>query len=108
MSTKDADRVKEHTGVDPEELEDDELAKAMDELGIEQQKVTDADVEEGSAAPAAPAAEAAPAAPAAPAAAGGGSDDYMEELQKLASLRDAGILTDEEFNAKKAQILGLT
>jgi hypothetical protein len=103
MSTKDADRVKEHTGVDPEELEDDELEKAMSELGIEQQKVTDADVEEGSAAPAA---AAAPAAPAAPAAAGG-SDDYMEELQKLASLRDAGILTDEEFNAKKAQILGL-
>jgi hypothetical protein len=43
MSTKDADRVKEHTGVDPEELEDDELATAMSELGIEQQKVTDAD-----------------------------------------------------------------
>jgi hypothetical protein len=107
MSTKDADRVKEHTGVDPEELEDDELATAMSELGIEQQKVTDADVEEGSAAPAAPAADVAPAAPAAPAPAGG-SGDYMEELQKLASLRDAGILTDEEFNAKKAQILGLT
>ncbi len=104
MSTKDADRVKEHTGVDPEELEDDELAKAMGELGIEQQKVTDADVEEGSAAPeaAAPAA----ASPAAPAPAGG-ADDYLEELQKLASLRDAGILTDEEFAAKKAQILGL-
>jgi hypothetical protein len=99
MSTKDADRVKEHTGVDPEELEDDELEQAMSELGIEQQKVTDADVEEG----AAPAPAAAPAAPAA----GGGTGDYVEELQKLASLRDAGILTDEEFNAKKAQILGL-
>jgi hypothetical protein len=107
MSTKDADRVKEHTGVDPEELEDDELATAMSELGIEQQKVTDADVEEGAAAPAAaPAAPAAAAAPAAPAAAGG-SGDYMAELQKLASLHEAGILTDEEFNAKKAQILGL-
>ena len=103
MSTRDADRVKEHTGVDPEELDDDELATAMDELGIEQQKVTDADVEEGSAAPAT---SAAPAAAAAPASAGG-ADDYLEELQKLASLRDAGILTDEEFNAKKAQILGL-
>lgn len=100
MSTKDADRVKEHTGVDPEELEDDELAQAMAELGIEQQMVTDADVEEGGAAPA-PAPEPGAAAPS------GGSADYLEELQKLASLRDAGILTDEEFNAKKAQILGL-
>ena len=106
MSTKDADRVKEHTGVDPEELDDDELATAMNELGIEQQKVTDADVEEGSAAPATTDAPAAAAVPAAPAAATG-SGDYMEELQKLASLHDAGILTDEEFNAKKAQILGL-
>jgi hypothetical protein len=31
----------------------------------------------------------------------------MAELEKLASLRDAGVLTDEEFNAKKKQILGL-
>lgn len=105
MSTKDADRVKEHTGVDPEELEDDELAQAMSELGIEQQMVTDADVEEGSEAPATAAAPAAPTASAAPA---GGTPDYLEELQKLASLRDAGVLTDEEFNAKKAQILGLS
>jgi hypothetical protein len=30
-----------------------------------------------------------------------------DELEKLASLRDRGILTDEEFQAKKAQILGL-
>ena len=104
MSTKDADWVKEHTGVDPEELDDDELAQAMAELGIEQQMVTDADVEEGSEASATAPAPAAPTASAAPA---GGDPDYLEELQKLASLRDAGILTDEEFNAKKAQILGL-
>jgi hypothetical protein len=30
-----------------------------------------------------------------------------DELEKLASLRDRGILTNEEFQAKKAQILGL-
>lgn len=30
-----------------------------------------------------------------------------DELAKLADLRDKGILTDEEFAAKKAQILGL-
>ena len=50
----------------------------------------------------------APADPAAPTAPAGGTPDYLDELQKLASLRDAGILTDEEFNAKKAQILGLS
>jgi hypothetical protein len=30
-----------------------------------------------------------------------------DELAKLADLRDRGVLTDEEFQAKKAQILGL-
>jgi hypothetical protein len=41
----------------------------------------------------------APAAPAAP--------DTTEELTKLAQLHSQGILTDEEFAAKKAQILGI-
>lgn len=30
-----------------------------------------------------------------------------DELKKFADLRDAGIITDEEFNAKKKQILGI-
>lgn len=32
--------------------------------------------------------------------------DPIEQLTKLGSLRDAGILTEEEFSAKKAEILG--
>jgi hypothetical protein len=43
-------------------------------------------------------AQAAPAAPEA---------DYTAELQKLAELKAAGILTEEEFEAKKRQILGI-
>jgi Short C-terminal domain len=33
--------------------------------------------------------------------------DYAAELQKLAQLRDAGVITPEEFDAKKKQILGI-
>ena len=33
--------------------------------------------------------------------------DYMAELQQLAHLRDQGILTPDEFEAKKKQILGV-
>ena len=44
----------------------------------------------------------APAAPAPPA-----QPAYAEELQKLAELKAAGIINDEEFEAKKKQILGL-
>lgn len=48
---------------------------------------------------------AAPApAPAAPAAES--MDDKIEQLKKLGELHDAGILTDEEFAAQKAKLLG--
>ena len=35
------------------------------------------------------------------------SDDDAEQLEKLAELKDKGIITEEEFNKKKKQILGL-
>jgi hypothetical protein len=34
-------------------------------------------------------------------------DPTVNQLQDLAALRDQGILTDEEFAAKKKQILGI-
>jgi hypothetical protein len=45
-----------------------------------------------------------PAAPAAPAPASG--DVLIEQIKKLGELRDAGILTPEEFESKKADLLG--
>jgi hypothetical protein len=106
MSQKDAARIEEHTGVNPEELEDAELEQAMKELGIADEPVTPEDLgEAGAPAPTATPVAAAPAAT--PVAPTGGSSDYIAELEKLASLRDAGILTNEEFEAKKSQILGL-
>jgi Short C-terminal domain len=48
---------------------------------------------------AAPAATPAPAAPA--------QQDEMAEIQKLAQMKEQGILTEEEFAAKKKQILGI-
>jgi hypothetical protein len=49
--------------------------------------------------------QAAPAEPVAAAAAG--EADYVAELEQLGQLRDQGILTPEEFEAKKKQILGI-
>lgn len=34
-------------------------------------------------------------------------DDMVNQLQQLAKLKDQGILTQEEFDAKKKQLLGL-
>ena len=48
---------------------------------------------------AAPAQEAAPAPAATP--------DYATELEKLAQLRDQGVITADDYEAKKKQILGI-
>ena len=34
------------------------------------------------------------------------ADDTIEQLTKLAGLRDAGVLTDAEFTAAKQKLLG--
>jgi membrane protease subunit (stomatin/prohibitin family) len=44
--------------------------------------------------------------PAAPAPAGGEAD-YTAELEKLAKLRDEGVISADDFEAKKKQLLGI-
>jgi hypothetical protein len=45
-------------------------------------------------------------APAAPAPASGQGQDVVEQIKQLADLHQQGILTDEEFAAQKAKLLG--
>ena len=42
-----------------------------------------------------------------PAPAPAAAPSYVEELQRLATLRDQGIITAEDFEAKKRQLLGI-
>ena len=42
-----------------------------------------------------------------PAAAPAAAPDYTAELQKLAQLRDQGVISAEDFEAKKKQLLGI-
>ncbi|MCO5182749.1 MAG: SHOCT domain-containing protein [Anaerolineae bacterium] len=86
LSKHDVERVEQHTGKSAEELSDEELEQAMSDLNISADEMTDeeyAQVEQAD------------------------EQDYIEELQRLAELHDQGILTDEEFAAKKAQLLDL-
>jgi hypothetical protein len=87
MSQRDVERVEEHTGQQADELTDEQLEQAMDQLGIEKETMTD---EEWAAADEADK-----------------QDDYIAELERLAELHKQGILTDEEFTAKKKQLLDL-
>jgi hypothetical protein len=36
-----------------------------------------------------------------------GEGDYTAELERLAKLRDEGVISDEDFDAKKKQLLGI-
>ncbi|MCB0168389.1 MAG: SHOCT domain-containing protein [Anaerolineae bacterium] len=106
LSQKDAQRIEQHTGQKPEDLSEAQLDQAIADLNIETDELTDAEVsaiEAADAEPAAPPASTPPAAPAAPAS----QPDYITELERLAELRDKGIITAEEFEAKKKQLLGL-
>jgi ribosomal protein L12E/L44/L45/RPP1/RPP2 len=107
LSQKDAQRIEEHAGASVEELSEDELVAAMQDLGIQSIELDENDkamiAREGEGAPPAePAGVAAPApAPAAP------QESYLDELERLADLRDRGIISEEDFETKKKQILGL-
>jgi hypothetical protein len=50
----------------------------------------------------------APVAPPPAPAAGGISDDTIAQLEKLGQLKSQGILTQEEFDAQKSKLLGLS
>jgi hypothetical protein len=51
--------------------------------------------------------EPAEAAAAAPAPAATPEPEYVGELERLSQLRDQGIITNEDFEAKKKQLLGI-
>jgi len=110
LSQKDAQRVEEHTGASVEELSEEELVAAMKELGIESIELSDEDkaalAAEGNQATVDGATVTYQGQPgAAPAAAQDAS--YLDDLERLAALRDQGAITEEEFEAKKGQLLGL-
>jgi hypothetical protein len=107
LTQKDARRIEDHTGASVEELTEEELVEAMRQLGIksieldDNDRATIADEHDYSLdnAPR-PAPEAAPVT-AEP------EPSYLDELERLADLRDRGIISDDDFEAKKGQLLGL-
>ena len=106
LTQKDSQRIEEHTGASVEELTEEELVAAMKELGIQSIELDENDqaaiaAESGQAASAAPAPAAQPAPSPAP------SESYLDELEKLADLRDRGVISPEDFEAKKKQLLGI-
>ena len=94
MSKKDAQKIEESTGTNPEEMTDEELEKAMAELNIEKQYRDDSDQEVSEGAPAGESQ-------------GTSEPSYLDELERLSQLKDDGIITEAEFEAKKKELMGL-
>jgi len=103
LSQKDAQRIEEHTGASVEELSDEELTGAMRDLGIQSSELTSEDKASLAASPPLDDGKNSSPTPVP----SGSDESYLEELEKLAGLRDRGIITDEEFDTKKKQLLGL-
>ncbi len=104
LSEQDAQKIQQHTGMPPEQLEDADLHTAMQELNIQSQPLTAEDQAalSGQPAPAAAAPQPPAAAPAAPAPA-----SIEAQLQQLAGMRDKGLISQADYDAKKKQLLGL-
>jgi len=98
LTQQDAQRIQQHTGLPPDQLEDEDLNQAMQELNIQSQPVT---AEEQAEFNQQNTSTATPTSP------GGNQADYLSELEKLSELQKSGIITEDEFNAKKKQLLGL-
>ena len=93
LGKKNTQEIEQYTGQPVDTLSDEQLAAAMDELNIE---VPEDDAQTGdqygnAAYDEAPADE----------------PDYIDELERLANLKEKGIISEEDFQAKKAQLLGL-
>ena len=80
FSKRDAQRIEEDAGKPPEEMSDAELEYEMEKLQIEKQYRDKNDQEQPS---------------------------YVSELEELAKLRDQGVITKEDYEAKKKQLLGI-
>ena len=84
MSKRDAERIEEDAGKPPEEMTDAELEYEMEKLKIEEQYRDQNDRELDEQQP-----------------------SYLNELEQLAKLRDQGVITNEDYEAKKKQLLDL-
>jgi len=97
MSQSEIQQVEQHTGQKPEDLTEEQLDAAMEELGIEGQEPTDQEMtmletEDQNAQPTSaysPASE----------------DDMVAKLERLGTLKAQGLLTEEEYTQAKQKLL---
>ena len=88
LTSSQVEQVEQQTGKQAEELTDEQLEQAMKQLGIKPEELSDEDWKQLDTADNEP-------------------EDYLEELERLSELNKKGVITDEEFEAKKKELLNL-
>ena len=90
LGKKQTQQIEQHTGTPVDQMSDEEIQGAMNDLGMQGEALT----EEESAALKTEES---------------GKDDtsYLDELERLGELKEKGFITEEEFQAKKKELLGL-
>jgi hypothetical protein len=119
ITQQDAQRIQEDTGLPPAQLEDNDLQESMKELNIHSVPLTPQDqqmlgipvtptgtgsttvVQHSTPPPAPAAAPMPPPGPANPQAA------MEQQLESLQDMKNKGLISDSDYEAKKKQVLGL-
>jgi hypothetical protein len=106
LSTQDAQRIQENTGLPPEQLEDNDLRESMQELNIQSAPLTQQD-------------KAALGMPTTPQTQASGSTTVArqqpinpqvsteQQLESLQNMKNQGLISEDDYNAKKKQVLGI-
>jgi len=108
MTTQDAQRIQEDTGLPPAQLENNDLRESMQELNIHSAPLTPQD-QQALGMPVTPQPQPgtttvmhqAPPPPANP------QSSMEQQLQSLQNMKEQGLISDDDYNAKKKQVLGI-
>ena len=105
LSQQDAQMIQQHTGLPPDQLEDNDLNQAMQELNIHSLPLTPQDQSALGIQPSStvivhrhPSAPPPPSNPQA---------TIEQQLQSLHEMVDKRLITEDDYNAKKKQMLGI-
>ncbi len=106
LTQQDAQRIQEDTGLPPAQLEDNDLKESMQELGIHSQPLTPQD-QAALGIPPTPAPGSTTTVVTRPPPATPQPSSIEQQLQSLTDLKNKGLISPEDYEAKKKQILGI-
>ena len=107
LTQQDAQKIQQDTGLPPEQLEDNDLHESMQELNIKSVPLTPEDKAAIGIQPTTPTAAPGTTVVQRPPPANPQPSSIESQLKSLDSLKTSGLITEDDYNAKKKQILGI-